>query len=313
MCTDLRRWRCVALAALLVCLGVAAEEPPTLEVTAPDGAVSVGDRVSVRVVARGGDEWLWGDLQVVAAAGGPWEVINGPQTVAGTRPPAWRVELAPMELGEVALPEFKVTARPPEGEPQEVTSAATPSVQVASVLPTDDQVEPAPLRDPVGVKGFPWEWLVPALIVLLPLAALAAWWWRRRRSRSVTDSGVRLPPFPQLRALLEELAARVGRDPAEGLCDRLAGGFRRYLERRTGEPALEMTSFELRGLARRSGWPEPVQRSIHRVMEVADGVRFGRRHVVEAELKAAIAAAGDAASELERHLDELAQRLEEAS
>jgi hypothetical protein len=307
------RRSCVGLGVALFCAGVAAEEPATLEVVVPEGTVSVGDRVPVRVVARGGDGWLWGDLQVVVPTRGPWEVVDGPQTVVGTRPPAWQVELVPMELGEVALPSFQVTVRPPEGEPQNVTPASIPSVQVASVLPTDEQAEPAPLRDPVGVRGFPWEWLVPALLVLVPLLAVVAWWLRRRRSKIGTDPAVRLPPLEQLRALLEELEARVGREPAEGLCDRLAGGFRRYLESRTGEPALEMTSFELRGLARRNGWPESVQRSIHRVMEVADGVRFGRKRVVDAELKAAVLAAGEAATELEHHLDALEQRLEAAS
>jgi hypothetical protein len=303
----------VGLMVALACAGVAAEGPATLEVVVPEGTVSVGDRVPVRVVARGGDGLLWGELRVVVPTGGPWELVDGPQTVAGARPPAWQVELAPMELGEVPLPDFQVTVRPPDGEPQDVTPASTPSLQVASVLPTDQEAEPAPLKDPVGVEGLPWEWLVPALMVLVPLVAVAAWWLRRRRSKISTDPAFRLPPLEQLKALLEELEPRIGREPAEGLCDRLASGFRRYLERRTGEPALEMTSFELRGLARGRGWPEAVQRSIHRVMEVADGVRFGRKRVVEAELKAAVSAAGEAASDLEYHLDALEQRLEAAS
>ncbi len=303
----------VVLAIALAGVPVGAEEPATLEVVVPEGTVSVGDRVPVRVVARGGEGWLWGELQVAVTDRGPWEVVDGPRPVAGARPPAWQVVLAPMELGAVALPEFQVTVRPPEGEPLTVAPSATPSLQVASVLPPDEQVEPAPIRDPVGVGGFPWEWLLPAVIMVIPLAAVVAWWLRRRRSRIATDAASRLPPLEQLRALLEELETRVGREPAEGLCDRLAGGFRRYLERRTGEPAQEMTSFELRGLARRSGWPEAVQRSIHRVMVVADGVRFGRKRVAEAELKAAVLAAGEAATGVERHLEALEHRLEAAS
>lgn len=309
MCTRL----IVILTVALACVTVGAEESATLEVVVPDGTVSVGDRVSVRVVARGGDGWLWGELQVTVPDRGPWEVVDGPSPVAGARPPVWQVVLAPMELGEVALPDFQVTVRPPGGEPRIVTPVSSPSLQVASVLPPDEPAEPAPLRDPVGVRGFPWEWLVPAVIVILPLVALLAWWLRRRKTKTEADPVLKLPPLEQLQVLLEELAARVGREPAEGLCDRLAGGFRRYLERRTGEPALEMTSFELRGLARRSGWPEAVQRSIHGVMVVADGVRFGRKRVSEAELKAAVLAAGEAANGLEHHLDVVDERLEAAS
>ena len=302
----------VIVAIALGCVLAGAEEPATLEVVVAGGAVSVGDRVPVQVVARGGDGWLWGELQVTVSDGGPWEVVEGPRPVAGTRPPAWQVVLAPMQLGAVALPEFQVTVRPPDGEPVLVAPESVASLQVASVLPPDEQVEPAPLRDPVGVRGFPWEWLLPALIVILPPAAALVWWLRRRRTGIGSEALLKLPPLEQLRALLEELDTRVGREPAEGLCDRLAGGFRRYLERRTGEPAQEMTSFELRALARRSGWPEAVQRSIHRVMLVTDGVRFGRKRASEAELKAAVLAAGEAASGLERHLEAAAQRLEAA-
>jgi len=48
-------------------------------------------------------------------------------------------------------------------------------------------------------------------------------------------------------------------------------------------------------------------------MGVADGVRFGRQRVVEAELKAAVLAAGEAANELENHVDRLEHQLEAAS
>ena len=44
----------------------------------------------------------------------------------------------------------------------------------------------------------------------------------------------------ELEALVADLDGRVGRDPADGICDRLAAGLRRFLERRTGEPAEEM-------------------------------------------------------------------------
>jgi hypothetical protein len=63
-----------------------------------------------------------------------------------------------------------------------------------------------------------------------------------------------------------------------------------------------MTSFELRLLARRLGWPEPVQRGIHRVMQVVDGVRFGRRPAAGGELRQAVDVALDTARGLEAHL-----------
>jgi hypothetical protein len=171
------------------------------------------------------------------------------------------------------------------------------------VLPADQEVEPAPIRDPVGVHGFPWEWVFPAVVAALPLIALIAWWlYRRRTAAAAADPSSLVPPLAQLEELLRQLEAAVGREPSEGVCDRLAWGFRRYLERRSGEPALEMTSYELRGLARRSRWPDGTQRSLHEVMQVVDGVRFGRRRVPEAQLRGAIGAAEIAGRGLEEHL-----------
>jgi hypothetical protein len=206
-----------------------------------------------------------------------------------------------MAVGEEALPEIEVTARPPDSEPQVVTPSQTHRITVASVLPADQEVEPAPLRDPVGVGGFPWEWVLPAAAAAAPLLALLAWWIMRRRSLETGDAAISLPPIDQLERLLERLMATVGREPAEGVCDRLAQGFRRYLERRSGEPAVEMTSYELRGLARGNRWPETVQRSLQIIMATVDGVRFGRRRIPEAELVGAIEAAADVGRELEGH------------
>jgi hypothetical protein len=291
---------------------VAGGDEPALEVTAPRGAVSVGERVPVRVAARGGDGWLWGELEVRAGELGPWEVVERPQPVSGTQPPEWQLVLAPMAVGDQPLPELAVTARPPDGAARTVTPVALPTVTVASVLPPDQEVAPAPLRDPVGAVGFPWEWVAPAALLLAPLAAVVAWWLRRRRAAAAADAAARVPPIIALEALLDELEARVGRAPAAGLCDQLALGLRGYLERRSGEPALEMTSFELRRMARRSRWPDLVQRSLHRTMGVADEVRFARRQVTDAALVEAISCARAAGRGLEQFLAEQEQPQEAA-
>lgn len=274
---------------------------PSLEVSAPDRGVSVGDRVPVRVIARGGDDLLWGDLTVRIQPAGPWEVVDGPRPISGAHPPAWEVVLAPMAVGSEPLPEIEVTARREGAEPILVKPADLPEVVVASVLPADEEAEPAPMRDPVGVSGFPWEWVLPVLVGLMPFAGLLAWWILRRKPTADDDPTLRLPPFDQLEELLGQLMTSVGREPAEGVCDRLAQGFRRFIERRSGEPALEMTSHELRGVARANRWPEDFQRSLHHVMQIVDGVRFGKRRVADSELEGAIEAAADAGRELEAH------------
>lgn len=291
----------------LIMMGAAASaaaDEPALELEVGRASVRVGDRVEIMASARGGESgWLWGELTVALEPGGAWELIDGPNAVPGVRPPAWRLTLAPMELGEQALPSIAVSARSSDGETTQIGSEDPLAVSVVSILGGEEEDQaPAPLRDPIGVRGFPWEWVLPISGALLPLLAGVAWLWRGR-GRSVVAGRAMLPPLAELEALASELEGRVGREPADGVCDRLAGGLRHYLERRTGEPAEEMTSFELRLLARDRGWPETTQRLVQRVMGVADGIRFGRRPSTEDELRGAIGQALDAARSVEVFLD----------
>ncbi len=311
--------RCEALVLVvgLLAAGPAAGAgaPAHLEASVAGGPVAVGDRVTVQVRSVGASDLSWGELRVEAKPDGPWAVVGPVVAQAKSSPPTWRVELAPMAVGDLELPEMHVTVRGEDGEAHRADLSQRPQVTVATVLPPGEKVEPANLHDPVGVHGFPWEWVVPIGLLLLPLIALG-WWglrrWRRRGRPGVVDVPV-LPPLPELEALLTVLAAAVGREPAESVCDRLAGGVRRYLGRISGEPAQDMTSFELRLLGRRLGWPEEVQRGVQAVMNVADGVRFGRRPVGEDELRAAVDRARLAARLLADHLAPISDEAEEAA
>jgi len=73
--------------------------PAALDVMVPSASVRVGDRVTVRVTARGGEDLMWGELRVAVEAGGSWAVVDGPREVTGARPPAWELVLAPMHVG----------------------------------------------------------------------------------------------------------------------------------------------------------------------------------------------------------------------
>lgn len=295
---------CRVLVAVFVIAAAqaAAGELPTLEVKVPATAVSVGDRVPVRVAARGDVELMWGELQVESEPGGSWEVVDSPREVEGASPPVWELVLAPMAVGDLELPPMRAVARLPGGEPQTVSTADPPEVSVASVLPPEEEVEPAPMRAPLGVRGFPWEWVLPLGLPLLAAAGVLAWWGFRRQAGAEGGPMRVLAPFEELDQLLRRLQERVGHEPAEGVCDRLAGGLRRFMERRIGEPAEEMTSFELRLLARKSGWPDAVQRGVQNVMRVADGTRFGRLPATDAELIRVIEETRSTARGLEEHL-----------
>ncbi len=298
-----------ALAVLVSTVGTAFASTPALEVTVPSASVRVGDRIPVRVSARGGEDLMWGELAVAVEAAGSWAVVEGPREVPGARPPAWELVLAPMDLGELPLPGLAAGVRDTDGgEAREVAATALPTVSVVSILPADQEVDPAPLKDPIGVSGFPWEWVVPLAFPVLGVAAALAWWARRRRAGGTPVRVIEVAPFEEFAALLDRLDGRIGREPAESICDRLAGGLRHYLERVSGEPAEDMTSFELRLLARSQEWPETVQRGIQTAMATADRVRFGRRPVNERELREALETSRESARALE---DQLAAAVEE--
>ena len=275
---------CFVVAHVAVVLAGPGDEA-ALVVVSPEGQFTVGDTATVRVSARGGVDAMWGELSVQVTGDGPWAVADGPTEIPGSSPPVWEVALVALEVGELELPSFAVSLRSGDDEPTTITTSEPAVVTVVSVLDGEDDQAPAPLRDPLGVHGFPWEWVGPLFVVLAPFVIAAAWWWRRRRAAEGTGTSVRsLPPFEEFERSLEDIRSRIGREPAEVVCDRLAVGLRRYLERRSGEPAAEMTSHELRVLARREGWPRTVQTDLHGVLGVADGVRFGRRPVTDAEL-----------------------------
>jgi hypothetical protein len=293
----------LAIGLLSLAAGAAgAADPATLEVTVPDTPVRVGDRVPVRVTARGGDDLLWGELEVAVAPDGPWVLVDGPREIEGARPPVWEVVLSPMKLAELDLPGLSATVRDANGTVSVITAAPAHKVEVTSVLPEGDDVKPVPLRDPVGVGGFPWEWVLPLAVPVLVAAAAFALWRRRRRTQADQRGVPELAPLAEFEALLDRLGERVGREPAEGVCDRLAAGMRRYLERQSDQPAEDMTSFELRLLARRLGWSENVRRGLQEVMAVADSVRFGRLATDEARLRGMVNLARDIARELDRQL-----------
>lgn len=276
--------------------------PAALEVTVSTDSVRIGDRVPVRVAARGGEGLMWGELRVGVEADGPWAVVDGPREAAGARPPVWELVLAPLEVGEISLPALGAGVRGPDGEVEEVGATELPTVNVVSVLPAEEEVQPAPLRDPLGVSGFPWEWVLPLAIPVIGAALAAVWWGSLRRRRGGVAGIMVLAPFDELIALLDQLRGRIGREPGEGICDRLAAGLRHYLERASSQPAEEMTSFELRLLARKQGWPEDVQRGIQGVMGTVDRVRFGRVAADENELRRAIETSREVARCLEDHL-----------
>lgn len=123
------------------------------------------------------------------------------------------------------------------------------------------QQSDAPMTDIHDIKpALPMEpdlqwliWLVVAVVFVAVLAAGAWWLWRRRKNKNEEAQAAPLPaPEVEAYALLDCLAAE-DHSNLKGFYFRLSAILRRYMERRYGIPAAEMTTEELlpamRGLA----------------------------------------------------------------
>lgn len=113
-----------------------------------------------------------------------------------------------------------------------------------------DSVDMADIHDikPIIDMGPDLGWLVWAAVAVLILALLAlAWWlWRRRRKsyEAELEAIVLASPEEEANQLLDELAADQSLNGKQ-FYFRLSYILRRYLERRYGFPAAEMTIEEL--------------------------------------------------------------------
>ena len=302
-----RRLQCAAMV-----LGCFAGVVPAAELVATveqSGPLTVGDPVTVVVAAQGGaPDWLWGELEVDLTDGGEWALLDQ-QPIDGALPPAWRLQFAPLEVGSLELPPMSTTVRTPQRQKVELTERT--AVEVASVLAEDDG-EPAPMRAPIGVQGFPWEWVLPAVVPLLAGVA-AGLLWRRRRTVDGSGPVRRLSPLDELERTLAEVERSLASDEADVLCDRLAGALRRFVGRRTGEPAVEMTSLELRAAGHRNGWPQEVLQKFQQALAVADAVRFAQQRLDVSRLGAACAQARAGARALDALLRSEETSSEEAA
>jgi hypothetical protein len=150
-------------------------------------------------------------------------------------------------------------------------------------------------------------------VPFLGIAAVLVAWSRRRQQPGGFSAEKALTPMAEFDALVEHLEKRVGHESIEGLCDRLAHGMRRYLQRQSMHPAADMTSYELRLLVRDLGWPDNARRLLPSVMSTADQVRFARVAAVDGDFRSALHSAREVARSIDDHLamERAARELEE--
>lgn len=88
-------------------------------------------------------------------------------------------------------------------------------------------------------------WMAAAVVAVAVLVAVAWWLWRRRKKTAAEPATTPLPaPEVEAYALLDGLSAK-DHDDLKHFYFRLSAILRRYMERRYGIPAAEMTTEEL--------------------------------------------------------------------
>ena len=289
--------------------GKEAPPSPSFSATADRTSVSLGDRVVVTFAAR-----------IPAGATLALDALVTPAPEDGARPPGgavlefespaaptltksktgdffeWSqtVALFPFAAGTVRVPGphytfeetssgRKLDVRPPDLE-----------LEVASRLPKNQKPEEiAPKTDkPVRIPAWPVKYWVAGVALV---ASLVAWLVsrRRRKAAGAEPDAPAIPPGEELRLALAQLAAA-----AEGLGDdardfysELTHAVKRFLERATGEPVLEWTTFETVRRLREKGFDFPREAAFPDLLASADRVKFGKGDATREDARHALARA----------------------
>jgi hypothetical protein len=191
------------------------------------------------------------------------------------------VALFPFAAGTIPVPGPHYSFEGGQGSRIDVRPP-TVELTVASRLPPGQKPEEiAPKADkPVRIPAWPVKyWIALAAGVALALA-LAAWLVSRRRRKAATaEAGApAVEPGEELRLALARLSAAaedLGGD-ARGFYSALTHAVKRFLERVTGEPVLEWTTFETVRRLREKGFDFPPEAAFPDLLASADRVKFGK-------------------------------------
>ena len=266
-------------------------------VTADKTSISLGDRVVVTYAARiPAGATLTLDALVTPAPeegarppGGAVLEFENPATPTLTKSGAgdffeWSQSVAifPFAAGTVRVPgphytfEESPSGRKLDVRPQDL------ELTVASRLPAGRKPEElAPKADkPVRIPAWPAKYWIALAAGAALVAALVAWLvsWRRGKTASAEAAAPALAPGEELRLALARLAAAAENlgDDARGFYSELTYAVKRFLERATGDPVLEWTTFETVRRLREKGIEFPREAAFPDLLASADRVKFGK-------------------------------------
>ncbi len=192
--------------------------------------------------------------------------------------------LAAYETGDLRVPSVKIDYLRPDGRPGFTQTNEIP-ITIESVLPRDKKPEELDIKDikpPVDVSSGParvWPWVVGVLAAAV--VGLLAWLlWRRFRREQVEMAAAAPAIAPERIALgaLDELegAGLLEAGKVKEYHVRLSEVLRRYLEDRFGVLAMECTTGELVGLARRQDILRDHVEGLEFVLTTCDLAKFAK-------------------------------------
>ncbi len=193
------------------------------------------------------------------------------------------VALFPFQAGTVRVPgpHYSFKESPSSSSPVDVRPPDL-ELKVASRLPPGQKPEQlAPKADkPVRIPAWPAKYWIALGAGAALLAALVAWLVSRRRRKSggVEASEPAIEPGEELRLALARLADAAENldDDARAFYSELTFAVKRFLERVTGDPVLEWTTFETVRRLRERGFEFPREAAFPDLLASADRVKFGK-------------------------------------
>ena len=269
----------------------------TFSATVDRASVALGDRVVVTYAAR-----------IPAGATLTLDALVTPAPEGGTRPPGgavlefenpappvvkksktgdlfeWSqsVALFPFAAGAITVPGPHYTFEESSSGRKLDVRPLDLELTVASRLPPGQKPEQlTPKADkPVRIPAWPATYWIALGAGVALVAALVAWLVsrRRRKTASAPAAAPALAPGEELRVALARLAAAAEDlgDDARDFYSELTYAVKRFLERATGDPVLEWTTFETVRRLRDKGFEFPREAAFPDLLASADRVKFGK-------------------------------------
>ncbi|MBV9080352.1 MAG: hypothetical protein JO102_04450 [Elusimicrobia bacterium] len=278
----------LVLAAALLSLPLCAFGAPSasLRMQAGPKEIHIGDPVEVRITVVHSTD-IAPSVAAIPTTMGEFELMgstDAPGTIAATKPSkarggrvssTLRFYVTTFSTGPVILPAIPIQFQKADGTLLEARTEPL-SITVKSLLQEKgDEGHLRPAKGPFNYRSWTWLWILIAILFVLLTVSV----WPRRGDKPAAGPPAPLysPEEEASRALSELQAADlVSQGQIQEFYFRLSSILRRYIERRYGIPAPEMTSSEIVSSFGRIGLPLEASFACREFLDEADLVKFAK-------------------------------------